>query len=71
MTVFWVVYSAVWYKLTDISEVLAVSTIRAIVMAANTCETSANYQTAPCNIPEDGHLQIFNGWKVSPQYKNN
>jgi RNase adaptor protein for sRNA GlmZ degradation len=51
-------------KFTDVSEVLAASTIRAIVLmmeAARTSETLVNfYQTTRrCN-PEDGHLQIKN-----------
>jgi hypothetical protein len=48
----------VWYKFTDISEVLAASIIRAMMMeAASISETSVNfYQTTQRNIPEDSHL---------------
>jgi hypothetical protein len=53
----------VWYKFTDVSEVLAASIIGNIIAlimdAAMTSETSANfYQTTRRNIPEDGHLRM-------------
>jgi hypothetical protein len=54
-----VVTLVVWYNLTDVSEVLAASIIRAILVkeAASTSETSVNfYQTTRRNIPEGGHL---------------
>jgi hypothetical protein len=45
---------------TDVSEVLAVFTIKAMVMeAVGTSETSAKvYQTTRCYKPQDGHLQV-------------
>jgi hypothetical protein len=57
----------VWWKFTDISEVLsasifrAISIIRALIAlqmeAVSTSETSVNfYQTTRRNIPEDSHL---------------
>jgi hypothetical protein len=51
-------HHVVWYTLTDISEVLTVSIIKALMMeAVSTSETSGNiYQTTPHNIPEDSHL---------------
>jgi hypothetical protein len=51
-------HRVVWYKFTDVSEVLAASIIRAMSEAASTCETTVNiYQTTWHNNPEDGHLQ--------------
>jgi hypothetical protein len=55
----------VWYKFTDVSEVLAASIIRTMIIglmmeAASTSEKSVNfYQTTQSNNPEDSHLQIF------------
>jgi hypothetical protein len=50
----------VWYKYTDVSEVLTASIIRAIVLlmeAARTSETSGNvYQTTRRKSPENSHL---------------
>jgi hypothetical protein len=50
----------VWWKFTNVSEVLADSIIRAMIRvmeAANTSETSVNfYQTTPRNNPDDSHL---------------
>jgi hypothetical protein len=47
----------VWSKFTGVSEVLAVSIIRADYEAGSTSETSVNfYQTTRRNIPEDRHL---------------
>jgi hypothetical protein len=48
----------VWYKFTDVSEVLIASIVIALMMeAVNTSETSVNfYQTTQHNIPEDSHL---------------
>jgi hypothetical protein len=44
----------VWYKFTDVSEVL----IALMMEAASTSETFVNlYQSAWRNIPEDSHLQ--------------
>jgi hypothetical protein len=55
----------VWQKLTDVSEVLGSSIIRAasiiialMMEAAGISETSVNfYQTTRRNNPEEGHLQ--------------
>jgi hypothetical protein len=56
MAVFWMMRPLVWYKRTDVSEILAVSIIRAM-LAASTSETSVNfYQTTGRNIPEESHL---------------
>jgi hypothetical protein len=57
----WAVFSVVWYKFTDVSEVLAASVIRVIIAliteAASTSETSENfYRTTQHNSPEDIHL---------------
>jgi hypothetical protein len=47
----------VWYKFTDISEVLASFIIRAMMEAASTSETSVNfYQTARRKNPVNSHL---------------
>jgi hypothetical protein len=47
-------HRVVWYKFTEVSEVLA--TYR-MIEAAISSETSVNlYQTTRCNIPEDSHL---------------
>jgi hypothetical protein len=46
----------IWKILTNISEVLTASIIRAIALC--TSETVVNiYQTTQCNIPGDSHLQ--------------
>jgi hypothetical protein len=54
-------HRAVWWKYTNVSEVLAASIIRVMIMgAASTSETSVNfYQTTRRNIPEDSHLQLI------------
>jgi hypothetical protein len=53
-------HRVVWYKLTDVSEVLTASIIRATVLmmeAVSSSETSVNfYQTALCNIPKNSHI---------------
>jgi hypothetical protein len=50
-------WCVLWNKFTDVSDVLAVSIIRAKKQAASTSETSVNiYQTAHRNIPKDFHL---------------
>jgi hypothetical protein len=48
----------VWYKSTEVSEVLAASIISALMMeAANTSETTVYfYQTTRHNSPEDSHF---------------
>jgi hypothetical protein len=51
--------------LTDVSDVLTTSIIRAIIAlmmeAVSTSEMSVNfYETTRRNIPEDGHLHICN-----------
>jgi NADPH-dependent 7-cyano-7-deazaguanine reductase QueF len=44
------------FQLTNVSEELTPSIIRAMMEAANTSETSVNfYQTTRRNIPEDSH----------------
>jgi hypothetical protein len=58
----------VWWKLTEVSEMLYASIIRAIIVlpmialmmeAGSTSETSINFhQTTRRNIPEDSHLHI-------------
>jgi hypothetical protein len=58
---------AVWYKFTDVSEVLAASIIRAMMAAASTSETSVNfYQTTWRNNLEDNqlHLRMVRLWSV-------
>jgi hypothetical protein len=51
---------AVWYKFTDVSEVLAVTIIAVIGEAVSTSETTVNlYQTARCNKPRDKHLHTL------------
>jgi hypothetical protein len=48
-----------WQKFADVSEVLAASIIRAMLEAASTSETSADfYRTTRHNNPEDRHLLI-------------
>jgi hypothetical protein len=54
----------VWYKFTDVSEVLAASIIRAMIVLmmeiVNTSETLVNfYQTTWRNNPEDSHIQMY------------
>jgi hypothetical protein len=54
-------HHVVWYKFTDVSEVLDASIIRAMsalmMEAASTSETLVNfYQTRQHNNPEDSHL---------------
>jgi hypothetical protein len=58
MAVFWVAAPCDLVKFTNISEVLAASIIRAMMMmeAASTSETSNFYQTAWRNNPENSHL---------------
>jgi hypothetical protein len=50
----------IWYKFTDVLDVLTSSIIRAIALmmeAVHTSETSVSfYKTTRRNIPEDGHL---------------
>jgi hypothetical protein len=47
----------VWWKFSDVSEVLAATVIALMVEAASTSETSVKfYQTTGCNNPEDSHL---------------
>jgi hypothetical protein len=59
MAVFWVVAPCSVAEVTDVSDGLSASIIRAIIEAANTSETPVNvYQTARRNNPEDIHLQI-------------
>jgi hypothetical protein len=57
--VFWVVAPCSLVEFTDVSEVLAASIIRAIMMeAVSTSQTSVNfYQTTRRNNPEDSHLR--------------
>jgi hypothetical protein len=57
MTVFWVVAPCSLVQVYDVSGILVVSIIKAMMEAANTSETSVNfYQTTECNNPEDSHL---------------
>jgi hypothetical protein len=56
----------VWYKLTDVSEVLT-AMINLMMEAVSISETSVNfYETTPRNIPEDSHFykihMIYNLW---------
>jgi hypothetical protein len=47
----------IWHILTDVSEVLTASNIKAMMEAVSTSETSVNiYQTTRRIIPEDKHL---------------
>jgi replication fork clamp-binding protein CrfC len=48
----------VWWKFSDVTEVLAPSNIRALMMeSASTSKTSVKfYQTTRHTIPEDSHL---------------
>jgi hypothetical protein len=56
MAVFWVVAAC---NLLDVSEVIAVSIIRAMTEAASTSKTSASfYQATRRNSPEDSHVDI-------------
>jgi hypothetical protein len=49
--------SVVSSKLTDVSEVLTASIMRAMMVAVSTSETSVNfYETARRNIPEHSHI---------------
>jgi hypothetical protein len=49
----------VWWKSTDVSEVLAASFIRAMMEAAGSSETSVNfYLTTRRKNPEDSHLYV-------------
>jgi hypothetical protein len=50
----------VWWKLTDVEEVLIASIIRAMMMeAVGISETSVNfYESTWRNIPEDSHIHI-------------
>jgi hypothetical protein len=59
----------VWQKITNVSEVLTASIIRALVMeAVITSETSVNfYQTARRNNPEDSHLHTRRRENLKPQ----
>jgi hypothetical protein len=55
--VFWDVYRAVKYMLTDVSEVRTASIIRAMMETVHTSETSVNiYLTTRQYIPEDCKL---------------
>jgi hypothetical protein len=59
MTVFWVVASYSPLEFTDVSVVLADSTIREME-ASSTSETSVYfYDTALYNNPEDSHLHTY------------
>jgi hypothetical protein len=61
----------VWYKMTDVSELLTASVL--MMKTVSTSETSVNiYQTTRCNMPEDSHLHeisMFNSGlqSTSPQ----
>jgi hypothetical protein len=62
----------IWYKVTDVSEVLAASIIRAMMEAASTSETSVNfYQTTRRNISEDSHLHARRREKLKSHSVNN
>jgi hypothetical protein len=54
-------HRVVWYKFTEVSEVLAASIIIALMMeAVSASETSVNfYETTRRNLPEDSHLHSF------------
>jgi hypothetical protein len=48
----------VWWKFTDVSEVLAASIIAPMMEAANTSEKSVNFcKTTRRNKPEDSHFR--------------
>jgi hypothetical protein len=48
----------VWWKITNVSEVLAASIIALMMVAESTSETSVNfYQNTRRNDPEDSNLQ--------------
>jgi hypothetical protein len=50
----------VWYKFTDVSEVLAASIAIIALKAESTSEMSVNfYQTTRRNNPEDTHLPVL------------
>jgi hypothetical protein len=56
-------HRVLWYKFTDVSEVLAASITRVMIArmmeVASTYETSVNlYQTTRRNKPEDSHLHL-------------
>jgi hypothetical protein len=49
----------VWYKLTDVSEVLTACIITLMTEAVSTSETSVNFfETKWRNIPEDSYLHF-------------
>jgi hypothetical protein len=57
MAVSWFLRRVVWWKFTDVSEVIAASIIALMMKAANTSEKSVNfYQTTRLNNTEDSHL---------------
>jgi hypothetical protein len=62
----WLLHLTVWWKFTDISEVLAASIIR-----ASTSETSVKlHQTIWRNYPEDSHvthIKVFHSHEVPCQ----
>jgi hypothetical protein len=52
-------HRAVWYKLTDVSEVLTSPIIREKMEAGTTSETSGYfYETTRSNFIEDSHLHV-------------
>jgi hypothetical protein len=55
MAVFWVVVPCSLVEVSDDSEVLAASIIRAMMEAESTSETSVNFYQARHNNPEDSH----------------
>jgi hypothetical protein len=54
----------VWWKLTDVSEVVTASIVTLMMEAVSTSETSANfYQTTRRSIPEDNYLRPRRRWE--------
>jgi hypothetical protein len=61
----------VWYKFTDVSEVLAASIIALMMEAASTCETSVNvYQTTRRNSPEDSYIHTIHRENLKSHFLN-
>jgi hypothetical protein len=74
MTFFWVKRRVVWWKFTTVSEVLAASIIRAMIMmmmmeAERTSEIMVNfYQTTRRYNPEDSHLRTHRRENLKSYY---
>jgi hypothetical protein len=67
-------HHVIWWKLTDLSEVLTATIILITLMmeAVSTSETLVNfYQTTERNIPEDSHLHTSHHENLKFHFRTN